>query len=70
LTEAGSSGTLSGVSNPAFEEVLKLAQDLVDHRSRAYVSDGMVLAQWILTEGKAALEENKSLKADVEAYRR
>jgi hypothetical protein len=40
----------------SFEELLRIAQDFVDHRSRGYVSDGMVFAKWILGDGKTALE--------------
>jgi hypothetical protein len=51
---------LGGVSytNPpnSFEDLLKMAQDFVDHRSRGYVNDGMVFARWILGDGKQALE--------------
>ena len=40
-------------SAPTWDEIVRLAEDMVDRRTKAMVSDGLTLARWVLSEGRA-----------------
>lgn len=44
-----------------FSELLRLAEDVIDRRSRNFVNDAMLLARWVRRDGKQAVDERAQL---------
>jgi hypothetical protein len=49
------------VDHATFADLLRLAEDVIARRSNNFVNDALLLARWILRDGKRAIDDRAEL---------
>jgi hypothetical protein len=50
-----------------FADLLRLAEDVIARRSRNFVNDALLLARWVLRDGKKAVDDRHELAMLIES---